>query len=247
MKKTGCGIYSFSFLFFGLTLSFNALAFNCSNLNGNVIVDVDPSVFRNQPVTFTTKPGSPTLNYGSSWPTGTIPQAPTGSGFYCEFNYGYGDTVKITGISNIHSAINSPYYTAKITVGSIPGGNPGSADYTFGTVANNAYLLYNASRPYNWYRANTPPITVTLTRTADWVAKSISNGSTLLQLAVRRTDGGGQNIGTITFRVSGEVKAYTCTRTSPVDGQQITLPSVSAADLNGSPANNRYTAKSAPI
>lgn len=40
---------------------------------------------------------------------------------------------------------------------------------------------------------------------------------------------------------------YTCTRTSPVDGQQIILPSVSAADLNGSPANNRYTAKSAPV
>lgn len=243
--NTGRRIFYYLFLIIiGMTLSFKVLAFSCGN-SGQVIVDVDPAVFKTQPVVFSTKPGANLVNYGtggmSSSQTG-VPAAPSGSGFYCALSYMYGDRVAITAIDSIHAGIAATDYTSKINVGStgIPG-SPGSANYTFSNVSSGggACLLCGSTSNNNWYRVNTPPITVTLTRTAGWQAKPINNGETLFRLTVRRTDSSAA-VGTIVFRMSGTVTYPTCNITNP-GNRTVNLPPVKKSDLQ-SAGTGRYSA-----
>lgn len=219
-------------VFLGWGIPVEALAFSCLNTGGNSIVNVDPSVFRNNIATFSTTPGNPTIAT-----SGTLtPAAPAGSGFYCQLNYSYGDRVGITAISDIHSAIGSTDYTSNIKIGNtgIPS-SPAGGSYTFSNV-NTACLFCGGAG--GWYNVNTPVITVSLTRTANWVAKPINSGDTLLKLTVRRTDQS-QAIGTITFKMADTVTYPTCTITNPGD-RTVTLPSVSKSDLQ-SAGTGRYS------
>lgn len=220
------------FVFIGCGIPIEGLAFWCANAGGDVIVNVDPSVFRNNPVTFSTTAGYPTIATMA-----TPSPAPAGSGFYCELNYFGGDRVGITAISNIHSAIGSTDYTSNIKIGNtgIPS-SPAGGSYTFSNV-NTACLFCGGAG--GWYNVNTPVITISLTRTANWVAKSINSGDTLLKLTVRRTDQS-EAIGTITFKMAGTVTYPTCTITNP-GNRTVTLPPVPKSDLQ-STGTGRYNA-----
>lgn len=153
----------FVFIFCGIPVE--GLAFSCSNTGGDVIVNVAPSVFRNNIVTFSTKAGqarqSATI---STTPASALAE----SGFRCVLNYSYGDRVGVTAISNIHSAIGSTDYTQNIKIGTsdIPS-SPAGSSYAFGNVSSAAPACLFCGGASGWYQANTPHITVSLTRTAN--------------------------------------------------------------------------------
>lgn len=225
------------FVFICCGIPVEGLAFSCSNTGGDVIVNVDPAVFRNNPVTFSTKAGQ-------AWQSATISTTPASalaeSGFRCVLNYSYGDRVGITAINNIHSAIGSTDYTQnlRIATSDVPS-SPVGGSYAFSAVTTSGNACLFCGGAGGWYQANTPVITVSLTRTANWVAKPINNGDTLLKLTVRRTDYS-QAIGTITFKMAGTVAYPTCTITNP-GNRTVTLPPVPKSDLQ-STGTGRYNA-----
>ena len=232
MRQDSRGFLFVLFILAGLSIPVDAFAFVCGN-TGTVYVDVSPTVFRNKIDTFATKPGAALINYGAggiSTAQSGVPAAPAGSGYYCALSYSYGDRVAVTAISEIHQAITSVDYTSSINIASTGISGSSSANYTFNTVSagSGACLLCGSTSNTNWYRVNTPKITVTLTRTASWVAKPLLNGDTLLKLTVRRTDQS-SSIGTIVFRMSGDVAYPTC-EIKNFD-KNVTLPEVKRTDL----------------